>query len=66
MIGISAGAVSRHLSQNRCPARFGKVQVFQNQDGCAFADYKAIPLGIERPGGFFGRIIALGKSFAGT
>ena len=62
VICVAAHAVANDFSQDRSVALASVFQLFQDQDACAFADDKAVAVLVPRPAGFFGIVIARGKS----
>jgi len=64
MIGISAGSVGYHLSQNIGPSLLGMGKAFQDKDASSFTDDKAIVLGIKGAGGKLWLIVSGGYESA--
>src|SRR6202521_1282746 len=62
VIGVAAHAVANDFSQDRSVALPGIFQLFKDQDARAFADDKAVAVLVPRSAGFFGIVIARGKS----
>ena len=61
VIGVGAHAVADHLGQNLCAARFGKLQLFENQNARALADDKAVAILVEWAAGVGRLVVARGK-----
>src|SRR5258708_36690556 len=62
VVCVAAHAVANDFSQDGSFALASVFQLFKDQDARAFADDKAVAVLIPRSPGFFGIVIALGKS----
>src|SRR5271169_5498524 len=61
VISITTHAVTHNLSENIGSATLGKLQVFEDQNACAFADYKSIARCVPGAAGLLRLVIARGK-----
>src|SRR6202012_5949869 len=56
--GVGGEAVTDDLSEDLCAACLGELEVFEDEDACAFADDKSVPVLVEGKRGVGGIVIA--------
>ncbi len=61
MEGVGGETVADNFGEDLCPAGFGELELFEDEDACAFADDEAVAILVEGAGGVGGVVIAGGE-----